>query len=557
MAALTPNLPGPPPGLRAPKAAPGASRSGFVPRSIEDQVRFSYPNPTPQAYYPYDPHKPDITEPKSLGKISASSHPKPLEYAAKHRAYVPGPGSYDTPGLSEFALPEGGRVSRVAPPQRMQLDEYPIPAPGQYGIPNDPTAPALTKGRFGKDPRVTAFIKEQEMLSRGIPAPGTHEVLESMEMTKPFCPEGGRYLDANRPPSYFEMAPKLSASNPPPGSYEVKGALEDKTVGRVVYRYESATMEETKALHTKVTGGSNETPGPGTYELPVTKPIGGVPAQKGRMLPYAMPHPFAYNCAVDHTRSFLEPVRQRNNADQIFGNGLRPGSQRRGKNRAQSETRFEQGDQLAELPFGVGDEEKPPAEDEVQWRSGGFSSLKKSRSVTAVRADIDDVVAQGVGKSYPPLQRKKRSNSTFLPMSSRRTEKIKTYGASQESQRLGHSKWKLSKVCEGIQNAAAAAMEPLDVDKLKRDAMTGLRDKALTRMKLQGVSRGQQEVILEEMNALLQEKSYQEWSSAADEFDQDPALGPQSMADFVNAEERRGGDDGLVRPPEDGYGDPP
>ena len=59
------------------------------------------------------------------------------------------------------------------------------------------------------------------------------------------------------------------------------------------------------------------------------------------MLPYSMPHPYAYNCAPDHTRSFLEPVqplvlhkvcssavsiwdpglevRQRNNADQIFG----------------------------------------------------------------------------------------------------------------------------------------------------------------------------------------------------------------------------------------------
>ena len=64
---------------------------------------------------------------------------------------------------------------------------------------------------------------------------------------------------------------------------------------------------------------------------------------QGRTLPYSMPHPYAYNCAPDHTRSFLAPVRpteicrdiccvfdrallgeglqvrQSNNGEQIFG----------------------------------------------------------------------------------------------------------------------------------------------------------------------------------------------------------------------------------------------
>ena len=73
---------------------------------------------------------------------------------------------------------------------------------------------------------------------------------------------------------------------------------------------------------------------------------------QGRTLPYSMPHPYAYNCAPDHTRSFLAPawatdwcgagdfkwwctastdphvveVRQSNNGEQIFGNGWKQGA---------------------------------------------------------------------------------------------------------------------------------------------------------------------------------------------------------------------------------------
>eukprot|EP00931_Biecheleriopsis_adriatica_P089095 TRINITY_DN6327_c0_g1_i1.p1 TRINITY_DN6327_c0_g1~~TRINITY_DN6327_c0_g1_i1.p1 ORF type:complete len:576 (+),score=82.30 TRINITY_DN6327_c0_g1_i1:67-1728(+) len=525
-----------PPGRAQPRP-PDAARTKFVPHSIEDQVRLAYHTPTPHEYHPYNPKKPDITEPKQLGRISDYNPPSALDYEAKHKGYVPGPGSYETPDLREFPLPEGGRVNRVAPVQRLKVEECPIPAPGQYGVPSDPARPSLVSGRFSRDPRVTAFIKEQEMLSRGIPAPGAHEVLESMEMTKPFCPEGGRFSDSNKPPSYFDVAPKLSAANPPPGSYETKGSIESKAVGRTVFRYESATIGETKELITKVVGDANDAPGPGHYKMHDPGPLGGVPAQKGRMLPYSMPHPFAYNCAPDATRTFVEPVRSRNNADQIFGTGVRQGGSRRNRkgNRTQSEGRLEAVDHLAELPMGVGAEEKPEEEGVVQWRSGGFSNLKKSRSTGAVRnlPEIDETVAQGVGKSYPPLAQKKRGNSTFLPMSSRRTEKVKTYDASQENQRLGNCKWKLSKVCEGISTAANAVLEPLDVDKLKRNAIVGLRDKALNRMKLQGVCKDQQQVILEEMDSLLQESTgrarIDEWSQAGEDFEQDPNLQPEAQ----------------------------
>ena len=83
--------------------------------------------------------------------------------------------------------------------------------------------------------------------------------------------------------------------------------------------------------------------GPGHYKLPEPRPLAPTPALKGRTLPYSMPHPYAYNCAPDYTRSFLAPVRQSNNGEQIFGpeasqeafesggNGWKPGARRNGR----------------------------------------------------------------------------------------------------------------------------------------------------------------------------------------------------------------------------------
>lgn len=89
------------------------------------------------------------------------------------------------------------------------------------------------------------------------------------KMGKPFCPEGGRFmLEAHKPPSYFDVAPKLYDANPPPGSYDARGSVEVKVVGELVYRYESATSSETKALIAKVVGDPEEVPGPGHYTLP-------------------------------------------------------------------------------------------------------------------------------------------------------------------------------------------------------------------------------------------------------------------------------------------------
>eukprot|EP00435_Cladocopium_sp_Y103_P040024 s367_g10.t2 len=341
---------------------------------------------------------------------------------------------------------------------------------------------------------------------------------------KPFCPEGGRFmLDAHKPKSYFDVAPKLYEANPPPGTYDAKGSVEFKAVGQVVYRYESATSSETKDMVAKAVGTADEVPGPGQYKLPEPRPLAQPPALKGRTLPYSMPHPYAYNCAPDHTRSFLAPVRQSNNGEQIFGNGWKPGAAAAARRQGERNKHSGREDQvqLSELPAGVGDEEKPDDDGIVQWRSGGFSLLKKSRSAGAVRVpEIDSTVLEGVGRFYPPLaQKHQRANSQFLPMSSRRTESVRTREASEENQRLGQSKWKLAKVLEGIETATNAALEPLDVEKLKETAMKGLRDKAINRMKLQGVSKDQQEVILEEMDALLRERANSAKAEASDEID--------------------------------------
>lgn len=546
---------------------PRAPKSIFqkYPTSIEDRVRQAYYTPAPNSYHLGG----DITEPRPLGRISDSKLPSVLDYQAKKNAFVPGPGSYQTPDLAGFPLPEGGRLNRIAPAPRLQVEEYPKPAPGAYGIPNDPTQPRNVNGRFSRDPRVTAFIKEVEMRSRGIPAPGAHEVLDSMEMAKPFCPDGGRWSNSMKPKSYFDVAPTLSQANPPPGSYEHKDSVNgNRAVGRVVYRYESATISETKELITKVVGEPNDAPGPGTYSLPDPKPLANVPLQRGRSLPYAMPHPFAYNCAPDHARRFLTPVRQRNNSDQIYGTGVQQGAAELARHSASKSNRPQDSrndlDQMAELPHGAGDEEKPPSEDGVvHWKSGGFSKLKKSRSASVVRSsDLDPVIKNGVGKFYPPLSEKDRSAKAFLPMSTRRTEHVSTRRGSEENQCVGEGKWKLAKVVENLENVTAAALEPLQLDRMKDEAMRGLRDKAIDRMKLQGVSLEQQEVILEEMNSLLHEKSMlpQEMDSEDIAEDEDyvmEAIDPVAVdesgapAENVEPEEYFQGDGENELPPSD------
>lgn len=317
--------------------------------------------------------------------------------------------------------------------------------------------------------------------------------------------------------------------------------MQPKNAGRLVYRYESATIQETKDLITKVIGDANEAPGPGSYTLPEVPALHGAPSLKGRSLPFAMPHPYAYNCAPDTMNKYsLVPVRQSNNADQIFGIGLRRGhgnvghsmpftgqSKARPSSAGHDQVSLKDLRELPQMPSVVNENDMDP--DTVQWKSGGFTTMKKSRSTASVRPEHPSVGE--AMKVYPALSRKHRSTSagdrSFLPMASRRSEVIPTGEASEEFQKLQRSKWQLSAYGQILGEAAAAAMEPLDLEKLREEAMVGIRDKAMFRMKLDGVPKDQYDSILQEMSLILRQKrGGEDEGITEDEF---PAFGSQEQ----------------------------
>jgi len=472
-------------------------------------VRFAYFIPDPTAYAPPNTHSQSLAEPKALGKISSAQHPSPLDHAARTAAYVPGPGSYSAPDLHGITLPEGGRLNRNPPVQKPKyFDEYPQPGPGQNGVPHDPTRPRNLYGAFGRDKRVSKYIMDEVNRSKNIPGPGAHEVMESMDAVDPFCPEGGRTMQQGKPDSYFDAATSRYQDNPDPGAYTLPSGLKTNTaVGKLVYRYESATMNETKDLVNKIAGGVNEAPGPGTYDVPDPQPSGPVPALKGRSLPYAMPHPFAYNCAPDTLGKYSNSVLNRNSSNLIFGTGVRRGAGK-GARGSKPETPMDDGDAVEEkhMPVQVGPLAAEQPEAQVEWKAGGFASLKKNRSSGPSQQKPEHPMVQHAAKCYPMLQRKHRSASAFLPMASRRSENVGTHASSEECERLRCGRWQLGALASGLEKATSVVLEPLDVDKLKRDAMKVLEDKAKERMNLEGVSRAKQEIVLEEMRAVMREK---------------------------------------------------
>mmetsp|Transcript_9006 Transcript_9006/g.19992 ORF Transcript_9006/g.19992 Transcript_9006/m.19992 type:complete len:624 (-) Transcript_9006:223-2094(-) len=473
--------------------------------TVEDQIRASYYVPDPTTYHPTNTHSQHLEEPKVGGLISNSQHPSPLVYVAKAKAYVPGPGSYI--GERDFILPEGGRVNRNPPRDYTKpFDDYPRPDPGTYGIPNDPARPRQVSGQFSKDARVSKYIMDEVRRTKLLPGPGEHEVAESYESMKPFCPEGGRCLNGGKIPNYFEAASKTTQGNPEPGAYALPSSLNgNKAQGQLVYRYESATSAETKALVAKMTG-KGEGPGPGAYNLPDPPNIHPTPTIRGRQTA-ALPSPFAYNCRPDYCGRFTVStgVLHKNSADQIFGTGItKGGTLMLGGNSnkgGDKDSRPASGDQLKdrEVPFGLLAAEQPDVE--VEWKAGGFSSLKKSRSAPTVRAEHPMVVE--TARCYPKLQRKLRDRSVILPCSSRRTEVVKTHESSSENTSLQNGKWRLGKLAIGLEKMTSAALEPLDEDKLKKNAMKMLEEKAKNRMRLEGVNRVQQQLILEEMRGFM------------------------------------------------------
>jgi hypothetical protein len=498
-------------------SAPSGFRSQ-APKNIEDQVRAAYFTPCPQAYDPR-PVAGQVADKKVGGKISNAQVPSALGHPAKTHGYVPGPGSYQTHDPLGYALPDGGRLNRKPPDDKYKLDEYPRPAPHDYGRPKNPAWPRAVSGQFSKTAKRNELIHQEQRRAKGLPGPGAHEVQESMESVRPFCPEGGRTLVGSKPTGYFDTAPTLSHGLPGPGTYDLAGDIKPQELGRLVYKYESATIQESNHLVTRAVGARNEAPGPGAYNIPEPAPLAPAPAMRGRNVK-PLPAPFADRLNPDLARKFIVPVREQNSGEQIYGTGLSrsmaalPSASKDGGSPGRPASVGGRADQVPaiELPQGVGEplmSDHDQIVDGVQWKSGGFASLKKSRSTGNVRSipDMHPNVEQA-SKFYISMARKNgRGDNIFLPGSSRRSENILTHENCEAFQRLARGKYQLKAVAEGIQSATAAALEPLDTEKLRSQAMIRLRDKARERMRLEGVSEDQQDLVLQEMHGVLEEAS--------------------------------------------------
>jgi hypothetical protein len=445
-----------------------------------------------------------------LGKISEAKVPSALDYGSREKSLVPGPGSYETPDLRDIPLPEGGRLSRKPPQERIKLDEYPSPPPGTYGVPNDPTVPRQLYGSFGKDARVTKFIADQVKLSAQNPAPGAHDVMDSMENMRPFCPEGGRYLEQpGRSHGYFDEAAKLAEGKPAPGRYNLPGAIRpNKSSGKLVWRYQSETMEKSKKVIERVVGTGHENPAPGTYTIPDPAPLGPAPSLKGRQLAHSMPHPYAYNCAPDNSGRFSQlcsPVREKNSGAQIYGMDLKKNAMTPDERAAKAKASADEVAASA-MPLTLVERDIEQPGETVQWRSGGFSSLRKVKSSPVITRK-DHPTMEEMKVHYPALSRfHGRSDKTFIPLASRRPEIVKTHSKSGDYQSLQRKKWGVGFLADQIGGITDAVMEPLDEQKLRDEATKGLMDKAKFKMRMEGLGKDQQDLVLAELPNVLIER---------------------------------------------------
>lgn len=529
--ALAPSPPRPNPRPQAPQS--DLQAGSFKPKSFEDQVRYAYHTPAPNTYLP---KKPERGNGKALGKISDSKIPSALDHGQREKSLVPGPGSYDTPDQRDIALPEGGRLSRKPPQEKFRLDEYPVPPPGTYGIPQDPTLPRQLYGSFGKDPRVSKFIQDEVNRSKSVPAPGEHEVMDSMESLRPFCPEGGRYLEqVGRGPSYFEEAAKLADSKPGPDRYNLPGSIRpNKAAGKLVWKYQSETLKQTKAIITKVVGTGHENPAPGTYDLPDPAPLAASPVLRGRGLAHGMPHPYAYNCSPDLSGKFdtMSPVRTNNSGAQIYGRDFSKGAASKDSRTSKARASADEVVATNNMPVTLAERDIEQPGETVQWRSGGFAGLHKVKSSPVISRREHPSVEQCM-QSYPSLSRLHgRQDKTFMPMTSKRQEIIKTHPKSVDCKQFHRQKYQLGALAAEIKATTLATLEPLDEAKLREEATKGLMDKAKFKMRMEGLGKDQQDLVLAELPGVLQENA----SSAKAEdafFGGEPGLAGEMPGPFV------------------------
>lgn len=467
-----------------------------MPQSIDDQIRQAYGRPCPSTY---NLRRPEI----SGGRISEARLPSAVDHGA-NRNFVPGPGSYQTAESRDFSLPEGGRLNRMPPQEKLKLDED-WPAPGTYGVPIDPTLPRQLYGSFGKDPRVSKFIQDEVMRSKMVPAPGEHEVMDAMENLRPFCPEGGRYMEQGKGHSYFDSAAKLAEGKPAPDRYNLPGGIRpNKAAGKLVWKYRSETIEATKKLITKVVGDAHDNPAPGHYTLPDPAPIAPVITMKGRETGPALPHPFAYNCAPDHARKYdtYVPVREQSSADHIFGRDFKRGALSKQDRAARARALA---DEVAELPPPLAQHIEEPGES-MKWKAGGFKSLQRAQSAPGMQRAREHPAVEETRGHYPALSRfHGRKDKTFAPMAVKRPETVNTHRRSNAYQSLQRKKWEIGAIAAALEATTSGVMETLNEQALREDATCGLMDKAKFRMRMEGLSKEQQDLVLSEFPVVVQE----------------------------------------------------
>lgn len=502
--------------LSQPPLPPSEPLKKFKAASIEDQIRQAYWTPTPQHYYPREPeHFCEMG-----GRISEARVPSCLDAGVKAHRGIPGPGSYDTRNFEGLDLPEGGRLNLNPPHPKVSVDDvFQQPGPNAY-TPNDPMKPTVTYGRpFGYAVREPQHIKDAVRQSRGLPGPGAYDMDQAMEAALPFCPEGGRCLMASKPESYFDAATKQTASNPAPDSYTLPGALNLKANSEPVWRHESETYGESKAIVDGILNLRMVTPGPGTYDIPetATKPIVPPPSLKSRRLPHAMPAPFNYNCTKDLCSKFV-PFRQRNSSTMIFeGKGgqklARPTSTPtlgEETSLSRSETRAKRR-QESVIPGSTGrpmqEPEPDPASDEglvrpVSRRAGGIG--RRTHSAGSISASVDHPSVKEATKHYPKLAgRKGRATEHFLPMATRRVEALGTKDVSGSFQRFHYTMKQMEELGTAAYDLSMTAMDSFDLDALTKESVKILEHKARSQLRTEGLSRDRRRQVLEELPSLF------------------------------------------------------
>lgn len=508
-----------PPDPSLPQAPPQAlcRRSGAG-ASIEDQVRFSFYTPSPVQYNPKQPAR--YCE-VPLGKISEALVPSALEAPLRATGFVPGPGAYETCNTDCLDLPEGGRLN-VNPPYEGVLpkDVYATPPPNAYD-PKDPSRPAILYGPFNKDAKAPLHIREAEKLSKEMPpGPGEYDFVQAAEHQDPFCPAGGRTLMASKPASYFDAAARLTGGQPGPDNYNVAGSIEMKNVGQAVWRHESTTFQETKTLVNKFLNLSGVTPGPGAYDLPeASKPT--VPTLKSKKVSHGMPKPFNYNCTEDLSRKFV-PFRQRNSTSMIYdgrqaggggGGGAGVGGDKgeglaRPASRGSGRTKKEPESQLRETTGLTAEPDPEPLQRGLARPASdpglGLAGVRRAQSAGSIGVDYHPAVEQAA-KYYPKLAGKhRRATGAFMPMASRRCERVSTDDDSLAYQRYHLQKRRLDYLAENLHDMARSALEPLDADKLLKESVKVLEHKARTQLRNEGVSRDKADLVMAEMPALFE-----------------------------------------------------